>query len=362
MKTTIRHLTTLGLAVALTVGAASAQETPKPAEKPAPPTEAVAPETPAPARPRTARQQARRAARQEAKAAARTEQQAAAAVAPATAAEPAAAKAATPPAESPKPAAVVATVPATAKTAVKEPELRLNFREVPLEQVLDYLSEAAGFTIVLETKVTGTVTVWSNQPLTKAEAVNVLDSALSKNGFAAIQNGRTLTIIPKSTAKTRDIGIRVGGVNDIEKTDKMITQIIPVKNINVTQLARDLAPLIPETASLQANEGANALVMTDTEINIHRIADIVAKLDGQVSSSSSVKVFTLRYADSKSLATVIQTLYQNQNTGGRGGNTGGGGFGGGGGNPFQQLFQGGGFGGGGFGGGGGRGGGGRGGN
>ena len=359
MKTTIRHLTTLGLTVALTVGAASAQEAPKPAEKLATPTEAVAPETPAPARPRNARQQARRAARQEAKAAARTEQDAAAAVAPATA------KAATPLAESPKSAAVATPAPAAAKTAVKEPELRLNFREVPLEQVLDYLSEAAGFTIVLETKVTGTVTVWSNQPLTKAEAVNVLDSALSKNGFAAIQNGRTLTIIPAASAKKRDIPIRVGGEPDIQKTDKMFTQIIPVKNINVTQLARDLSPLIPETASLQANEGANALVMTDTEINIHRIADIVAKLDGQVSSSSSVKVFTLRYADSKSLATVIQALYQNQNTGGRGGNTGGGGFGGGGGNPFQQLFQGGGFGGGGFGGrggGGGGGGGGRGGN
>src|SRR5260221_247913 len=37
MKTTIRHLTTLGLSVALTIGAASAQETSKPAEKAAAP-------------------------------------------------------------------------------------------------------------------------------------------------------------------------------------------------------------------------------------------------------------------------------------------------------------------------------------
>ena len=138
-----------------------------------------------------------------------------------------------------------------------------------------------------------------------------------------------------------------------------------MKNINVTQLARDLAPLIPETASLQANEGANSLVMTDTEINIHRIADIVSKLDGQVSGSTSVKVFSLRYADSKAMATVIQTLYQNQ---GGANNRGGAGGGFGGAQGIQQLFNGGGFGGfgggfgGGGGGGGGRGGGGRGGN
>ena len=346
MKTTIRQLTALGLALALTVGAASAQETPKPADKPATPPETVAPERPAPDRERTARQQARRAARQEARAKAQAE----AATTPdaAAAAAPGTTKDATPPTESTTPTVAKVTVPAPAK----EPELRMNFREVPLSQVLDYMSDAAGFTIVLETQVSGNVSVWSNQALTKAEAVALLDSVLNKNGYAALQNGRTLTIVPKAIALKRDIPIRVGGEPDIKKTDKMITQIIPVKNINVTQLARDLSPLIPETASLQANEGANALVMTDTEINIHRIADIVAKLDGQVSSSTSVKVFTLRYADSKAMATVIQNLYQNQYTGGRGGNNGGGGGGfGGGGNPFQQLFQGGGFGGGGFGGG-----------
>ena len=344
MKTTIRHLTTLGLAVALTVGAASAQETPKPAT----PVESVAPQAPAPARDRAARQQAKK-ARQDA----RTAAQAAGALE----AAPAVATTAT------NAAPAKATAPAAPKIAVKEPELRMNFREVPLTQVLEYMSDAAGFTIVLDTPVSGTVSVWSNQPLTKAEAVALLDSALNKNGFTALQNGRTLTIISKNKAKNSDLEVRVGDESKIAKSDRMFTQIIPVKNINVTQLARDLAPLIPETASLQANEGANSLVMTDTEINIHRIADIVSKLDGQVSGSTSVKVFSLRYADSKAMATVIQTLYQNQG----GANNRGGAQG------IQQLFNGGGFGGfggggvggggfGGGGGGGGRGGGGRGGN
>src|SRR5262245_4530761 len=47
--------------------------------------------------------------------------------------------------------------------------VHLNFRGVPLDMVLDHLSEAAGFVIVKETEVKGTVDVWSNQPLTKDE-------------------------------------------------------------------------------------------------------------------------------------------------------------------------------------------------
>src|SRR5262245_8091634 len=49
--------------------------------------------------------------------------------------------------------------------------LRLNFRGAPLEMVLNYLSEAAGFIIVLDTQVKGKVDVWSNTPLSKDEAV-----------------------------------------------------------------------------------------------------------------------------------------------------------------------------------------------
>ncbi|MGZ8920777.1 MAG: secretin N-terminal domain-containing protein, partial [Limisphaerales bacterium] len=161
----------------------------------------------------------------------------------------------------------------------EEADLRLNFRGVSLDVVLDYLSEAAGYTIVLETPVKGTVDVWSNQPLTKTEALNLLNSVLNKNGFAAIQNGKTLTVVARDVAKKRDIPIRIGSAHEeIPRKDQMITQVIPVRNINVTQLARDLAPLIANSDSVVANEGANTLLVTDTQANIRRFAELIDAL------------------------------------------------------------------------------------
>src|SRR5208282_6561564 len=89
-------------------------------------------------------------------------------------------------------------------------ELRLNFRNVPLEMVLNYLSDAAGFIIVQDTRVSGNVSVISSYPVTRDEAVNLLDSVLNRNGYAAIRNGRTLTIVDKNDAKTRDIPVKSG--------------------------------------------------------------------------------------------------------------------------------------------------------
>ena len=83
--------------------------------------------------------------------------------------------------------------------------LRLNFRGAPLNLVLDYLSDAAGFVINKEADVRGTVDVWSKEPLSKDEAVDLLNSVLKKNGCAVTRNGRILTIVPMDTAKTADL-------------------------------------------------------------------------------------------------------------------------------------------------------------
>lgn len=253
---------------------------------------------------------------------------------------------------SPAPAtstSVQTTLPAPDKTpddkaTPGEPALRLNFRGVPLEMVLDYLSDAAGFIIVLDTEVRGKVDVWANQPLNRDEAVDILNTVLSKNGYTALRNGRTLTIVGRDDARKRDIPVRTG--NDparIPKSEEIVTQIIPVRFINAVQLNRDLAALIPTTATMAANEGGNAIVMTDTMTNIRRFTEIVQALDTSIAAVSAVQVFPLKYADAKALATVIRDLFTSTDSnrsgsqqqqqvfrGFRGGGPGGGGFPGGG--------------------------------
>lgn len=231
------------------------------------------------------------------------------------------------------------TTAAKPKAPLPEGQLRLNFRGVPLEMVLDYLSEAAGFIIVKETEVKGKVDVWSNQPLSKDEAVELLNTILNKNDYAAIRNGRTLTIVARDEAKKRDIPVKKGGTaSEIPKNDDMVTQIIPVRYANVTQLMNNLRPLVGTYAEMTVNESANTLIMTATQMDIKRMTEIINALDESISSTSDVKVFPLKFADAKELATVIKELFapaattQQNNRGGGGGGFnpfGGGGF-----NPF----------------------------
>jgi len=83
-------------------------------------------------------------------------------------------------------------------------DLNLNFKNAPLDMVLNYMSDAAGLMIVLDTRANGTVSVIGKH-VTRDEAVDLLNSELNKSGYAAIRKGRTLTIVDKNDAKTRNI-------------------------------------------------------------------------------------------------------------------------------------------------------------
>lgn len=227
------------------------------------------------------------------------------------------AEAATAPA--PVSAAAPATEPAPQATNAPSPSLllpngevgiRLNFRDASLDRVLNHLSEAAGFIIVMDAKPTGKVDVWSNTPISKDEAVNLLNSVLNRNGYAAIRNGRTLTIVNKDEAKTRDIPVKLGAdPDDIPKTDEIITQIMPIRYVEAAQLLKDIQPLVSASTTMTANEAGNSIVITDTQANIHRVAEIIKAIDTGAQSETEVRVFRLKFADPVEMASLLGSLF-----------------------------------------------------
>ena len=245
-----------------------------------------------------------------------------------------------------QPASIPPAPPAPAtRAAAPGDAIRLNFKNAALSDVLSYLSSAAGFIILQEEPVSGTVNIVSAQPVTADEAVDLLNAVLVEKGYLAMRTGRILKIVSRQDAEKRDLPVMSGSNPDlIPRKDNLVTQILPVRYADVTKLIDNLSPLLPTTARITSNVSSNAIVLTDTQTDIHRVAEIIRALDTSISGISTIHVFTLRYADAKSLADVLTQLFstesqnnQNNNNGFNpgfffgGGRFGGGGGGGGGG-------------------------------
>ena len=197
--------------------------------------------------------------------------------------------------------------------AAPESGILLNFREAPLRAVLEHLSEAAGLVIVEEVPTDGRVTVVSRQPLNAREAVALLNTVLIQQGYAAVRTGRVLKIVTLSEARQANVPVRSGSdPEDIEPTDEMITQIIPLKFADAEQVQQDLQALVPEYAVLEANVSSNALILTDTAANVRRIAEIVRALDSHMATVAEVRVFQLTYAEAGEAASLINEVFQQE--------------------------------------------------
>jgi type II secretory pathway component GspD/PulD (secretin) len=210
--------------------------------------------------------------------------------------------------------------------------LLMNFRGASLDQVLNYLSEAAGFIINVKpgTSVKGKVDVWSSQPMTREEGLSLLDTVLAQNSLAAIRNGKVLTIVNRDEAKTQSVRVVQGSdPAKIPINDEIVTQIIPVRFVEVAQLTKDLQPLVSVQTTITANEAGNAIVITDTQANVHKVAEVIRAIDMGAEDFTELKVFHLKNADPVEMAELLSNLFPDDTKSGSGGS--------------QSPFQGGGF-------------------
>lgn len=185
-----------------------------------------------------------------------------------------------------------------------------NFRGAPLETVLQHMSEEAGFVIVMETPVRGTVDMFSAQPVSREEAVQLLNFALNKNGYSSIVQGRTIVISSKDDAKKKNLPIRTGNdPEEIPNTAEMYIQIIPLRHLDATTAARDLGSLLPGSSTITPNADSNSLLVTDTNINLKQVVTLVNALDTSSDAISATKIFKLKNADPYEMAALITNLY-----------------------------------------------------
>ncbi len=224
-----------------------------------------------------------------------------------------------------------AAIPAARPSVSGARELRLNFQNAPLIDVLQYLSEAAGLIILQETPVSGNINVIARTPLTTDEAVDLLNTLLAEKGYAALRSGRILRIVDRRTAARRPLPVySASRPEDVRAGDELATQIIPLRFTQAARVVENLSPLLAEGASMTANEASNSLILTDTGTNARRIIEIVRALDDSIAGIAEIRVFPLRFARAADTAKILTDFFAS-NAAGAAAAPGGGG-------PMGRMF------------------------
>ncbi|WP_414676516.1 type II secretion system secretin GspD [Methylibium sp.] len=158
--------------------------------------------------------------------------------------------------------------------------------------------------IVVDPRVKGQITLYSEQPLAPREAYLNYLAALRGLGFTVVEVAGLLKVVPEADAKLQTGTVSVGNVN--RTGDQIITQIFRLNHENAANLVAVLRPLISPNNTINANPGNNTLVITDYADNLQRIAKVVATMD--VPGNTDVEVIPLKHAIATDLAAAVQKL------------------------------------------------------
>ncbi|MGB9094254.1 MAG: secretin N-terminal domain-containing protein, partial [Gallionella sp.] len=187
----------------------------------------------------------------------------------------------------------------------------LNFVDADIESVIAAVGDYTGTTFIIDPRVKGTLTLVSEKPLTKSQALQLLGSVLRLRGYTIVSGSGYSKVVPEAEAKLQagpfqaNAGRRVRG-------DQIATEVFRLNFESAANLVAVLRPLISPNNTINANPSSNSLIITDYADNLVRLGKIIAALDGP--ENREMEVVPIRYAVATDIAVMVNRLLETSGT------------------------------------------------
>ena len=206
--------------------------------------------------------------------------------------------------------------PATAAAAGKPGSARgqlgkyvtIDFDNVDILAFIKFISEITGKNFVVDEAVKGKVSVFSPRKISSDEAYKVFESVLEIHGLTTVPSGDVIKIVPSQQAREKNIETRLKA-EAISPNDRVVTQIVPLKNANPDDMKKVLDPLVSKASVILSYPPSGMLVITDVQSNIKRLVTIINALDVP-GVGEQIHIIPLHHAVASDTAASLSAIFQ----------------------------------------------------
>lgn len=184
----------------------------------------------------------------------------------------------------------------------------VNLKDTDIQELIKFVAEATGTTIVVDPAVKGKVKVVSSKPVSASELYQLFLSILEVHGYTAVKSGDVVRVIQNKDARSAPVGVSDG--RSSLTSDEYVTQVIHLDNISAAKLIPVLRPLVPQQAHMAAYAPSNAIIISDVSANIDKIRDIIERMDK--SAVQQTDIIKLRYAVAEDVVKMLDQLNKSQ--------------------------------------------------
>ena len=156
----------------------------------------------------------------------------------------------------------------------------LNYEDVDIKKVTQDIAQFSKKTIILDPRVKGKITIYSNANLNRDQVWDVYLRTIQVNGFGAISEDGFLRVVPENEA-TRDMtsDSSLGGFE---------TAVIPLINRSSEEILPMIKPITGRQSHLSNITSINSVLLVDRASNVNRIRNLLNDLDKNNTAKISI--------------------------------------------------------------------------
>lgn len=156
----------------------------------------------------------------------------------------------------------------------------LNYEDVDIKKVTQDIAQFSRKTIILDPRVKGKITIYSNANLNRDQVWDVYLRTIQVNGFGAISEDGFLRVVPENEA-TRDMTSEssLGGFE---------TAVIPLINRSSEEILPMIKPITGRQSHLSNITSINSILLVDRASNVNRIRNLLNDLDKNNTAKISI--------------------------------------------------------------------------
>ena len=179
----------------------------------------------------------------------------------------------------------------------------LNYQDVDITKVTQDISKFSKKTLILDPRVKGRISIFSDSILSAEQVWNVYLSTIQVHGFAALAEGGVVRIVPENEA-TRDL-------NESISQSSIETKIFTLKNRSAGEILSQIKPITGRQSHLSSIPSINSILLVDKKSNIERIGKLLSEIDKN--DTAAIKIIKLNNLSSVEAVRILDRLKAQNN-------------------------------------------------
>ncbi len=187
-----------------------------------------------------------------------------------------------------------------------------NFPDTSLEDLTKHMQKLTGIKLIMDGKgLKGKVSIISPAPITVGDAWKSYLTALEMNGFSLVNSGNFYKIVATRDIRYTPTKIYTG--NYTPNTDNYVMRILPLKNIDSTEVTRSFRPFMSRYGRIIDIKQTNTIIVQDTGTNINRLTRLIKFIDVP-GYEETLQIIPVKNSSAQEIAKLLDQILKGKGT------------------------------------------------